>query len=82
MVNRATCVSIGEPLCYRLPYINFVGEIIPAGISGELLDQSQRVGADIGRLTHTRNIARKYDASKRSDPVSLLVQGVAVPPSR
>lgn len=82
MVNRATCVSIGEPVSNRLPYINFVGEIVPAGISGELLDESQSVGADIGRLTHTRNIARKSDASKRSDPVFLWVQVVAVPPSR
>ena len=57
MVNRATSVGIGESVGDRLPYIDFVGEIVPAGISGELLDESQSVSADIGGLTHFRNVA-------------------------
>ena len=68
VVNRATRVCIGESLCNRLPYIDFVGEIVPAGISGKLLDEPEGVGADVGGLTHARNIERTHGASKRADP--------------
>ncbi len=72
MVNRATRVRIGKSLRNRLPYIDFVGEIVPAGISGELLDEPEGVGADVGGFSHARNIARRHGASKRADPAFKL----------
>jgi len=72
VVHRATRVRIGESLRNRLPYIDFVGEIVPAGISGELLDEPEGVWADVGRLTHGRNIARTHGASKQAYPAFTL----------
>lgn len=72
MVHRAAGVGIGQPLRNRLPYIDFVGEIVPTGISGELLNEPEGVGADVGGLTHARNIARRRGASKRTDPAFKL----------
>lgn len=84
MVDRATRVGIGESLRYRLPHIDFICEIVPAGIGGELFDETERVGADIGGLTHSRNIVRKHGASKQADParrgVNLLAKPSAVTP--
>ena len=72
MVHRAPRVGVGQTLRNRLPQIDFIREIVPAGISGELLNEPEGVWADVGGLTHAGNIARRRGTSKRADPAFKL----------
>lgn len=52
VIYDAPGVDVGNPLLDGLTYEDLVGDIVPTGLSRELIDQTLGVGADVVGVSH------------------------------
>ena len=67
MVHGAPSIRVGDALFDGLPHIDLVGEIVPAGARGQLVDEALRVGADVRGVSHTIKLSGASGSRKHTE---------------